>query len=294
MFASIVIPTYNRLFFLAKVLDALKFQDFPCSRYEIIIVDDGSLTPFSIGRRYRPLQIRMFRQKHKGAAAARNLGIKNASGDLVLFLGDDIIPTPRLVRVHVEKHKKENGIAVVGHIDWYPKAEITDFMRWLAPNGSQFNFRAIKNPANCGFSFFYTSNISLNRKWLKDDRFDEGFESCGWEDLELGYRLERKGLRLIYEPFALGFHYHPQNFEDYLRKFPSTSRNAIYFAKKHSDLEFRVIGYPRLHWYFFSLASLLLGIERFKKDWFWFIVSRKEKWRQILIELNKLSIHEKR
>ena len=88
MFLSVVIPTYNRRPILAKCLRALEAQTFaadsPVTRYELVLVDDGSTDdtlPWLAAHQAEFPHVRLVQQDHKGIAAARNLGVTSAQGD---------------------------------------------------------------------------------------------------------------------------------------------------------------------------------------------------------------------
>ena len=116
-------------------MQALEAQTVLPNGYEIVIVDDGSTdaSPEQMaGLTERVgLNLRLFHQNHSGPATARNLGIREAQGNLVLFIGDDIIVTPTLLAEHLAWHKKypEENVAVLGYVTWSPEIKITPFMR---------------------------------------------------------------------------------------------------------------------------------------------------------------------
>ncbi len=91
---SVIIPVFNRSDLLRQVLESLTKQDLPLSAFEVLVCDDGSTEPL------RPVIeefasrlpcIRHLRQSNQGPAAARNLGIVNASADVVVFIDSDVI-----------------------------------------------------------------------------------------------------------------------------------------------------------------------------------------------------------
>jgi len=114
---SVIIPTYNRVEKLEKCLLALSVQNFYKKEFEVIVVDDGSTdqTEEMIKRHQenKNLIIRYFVQKHQGAAAARNLGIKEAEGEIVLFIGDDIIPKREFLQEHMTFHRENPDVNVL-------------------------------------------------------------------------------------------------------------------------------------------------------------------------------------
>ncbi len=75
----------------------------------------------------------------------------------------------------------------------------------------------------------------------KDDldragRFDEDFTGYGHEDLELGYRLEANGLRIVYEPEAIDYHWHPVPYDEQKEKMKLAGRSTVRFYRKHPSL----------------------------------------------------------
>ncbi|MCR9198651.1 MAG: glycosyltransferase [Planctomycetaceae bacterium] len=97
---SIVIPVYNRPDLLADVLRGLTQQTCDVSEMQVLVCDDGSTDDLSpIVRQYSAqLPVQLLRQENSGPAAARNLGIRHAGADVVLFLDSDVLPDPDLVK----------------------------------------------------------------------------------------------------------------------------------------------------------------------------------------------------
>jgi glycosyltransferase involved in cell wall biosynthesis len=234
---SIVIPTRNRAEKLTGCLEKLKEQDF--QNFEVVIVDDGSSdNTKEIVNSFPGLEIQYLYQEHIQQGAARNKGIKIARGKYIVFIGDDIYPETRWLSEHMKFHEQNKGIAVLGLTLWPKEWEINEFMRYLAPNGPQFNYGLIKDANNCGWDFFLTSNISLERIWFEHDVFDENFRGWGYEDLELGYRLEKKGLRIVFNDKAVAYHHHYYNSpEPFLKMQENAAISAVYFAKKFPALK---------------------------------------------------------
>lgn len=95
---SVVIPVYNAEKFLDKCLFSLKYQTFP--RFEVLCIDDGSTDQsVEIIKRYvqSDSRFKFFSQKHQFSGVARNLGIKNAKGEYLLFLDADDYFAPTIV-----------------------------------------------------------------------------------------------------------------------------------------------------------------------------------------------------
>lgn len=240
---SVIIPTYNRKDVLRKCLEALYNQRYAKEKYEIILIDDGSSdgteAMISSLASYSPVIARYFRQENKGPAAARNVGVRNAKGELVLFIGDDIIATPTLLEKHTETHVKyrDQNIAVLGFTTWSPEIKKTLLMNYLEESGAQFGYASIQDRYNVPYKYFYTSNISLKRQFLLENGlFDEDFPYAAWEDIELGFRLTKNGLRLILHPEAVGYHYHAVRKKDVKRRFELSGEAASILYRKHPEL----------------------------------------------------------
>jgi len=245
---SIVIPTYNRVRELAITLTGLGCQRAPGIEYEVIIVDDGSDdgTAEEV-RRFQqsyPVHLHYLYQENRKQGAARNLGVRNASGDYLLFLGDDIEPTREFLAEHLRKHRQfhphdpsTSRIAVLGYTTWPKHYRRTRFLEYVGEKGWQFGYSIIGDPDDVPFNFFYTSNISLSRRFfIEVGGFDEDFHEYGWEDIELSNRLMRAGMRLVYNSSAVAFHHHPTSIASFVERQKKVGLSALPFLEKHPDL----------------------------------------------------------
>jgi glycosyltransferase involved in cell wall biosynthesis len=244
---TIVIPTYNRKGILRKTLEAYRFQSAPEEILEILVVDDGSTdgtdSVVAQSGEGSPIPIRYLRQDNRGRASARNHGIREARGEIVLFGDDDTIPAGSLVAEHIAWHGKypEASVGVLGHVSWSPEVHPTPFMKWLGLDGPLFDYRRLSRGMQVDVAHFYSNNISLKTEFLrKNGTFDEHFRSYGYEDIELGYRLTKRGLRVLYNPDAVGYHYKYMSFADACHraqllvageKFFETKEAGVYFAE---------------------------------------------------------------
>ena len=239
---SVVIPTYNRKEKLKKVLRSLSKQKSSQAEkinFEIVIIDDGSTD--ETGREIQTLgkkcsvPIRYFRQSKKGSAGARNLGIREAKNEIVLFLGSDTIPSANFVEEHLLSHKKypDLRVAVLGFTSWAKDLEVTPFMWWMEHGGHQFKYDEIRNKMWVSYRYFFTSNISLKRGFLlKNGLFCEEFRAAAYEDLELGYRLEQKGLKIFYNKKAVAYHDHYTNIDIACQRMEEMGKWAVLYNQK--------------------------------------------------------------
>ncbi len=238
---SVVIPTYNRLDCLRDVLMALESQTL--LPIEVIVVDDGSERDTAefldawaggVGNFTR----RACRQENRGPATARNRGVAEASGDYVVFIGDDTIPDSAFLFVHHEAHCEQGpGNAIVGYTDWDRETiRVTPFMDFINNYGYQFGYALILAKSEASYHFFYTSNISVGRQTLLAFPFDETFEHAGWEDTELGHRLGVAGQRIVYYPEARTAHRHVHSVETFTGRQALVGKLSTRFADKCPEL----------------------------------------------------------
>lgn len=232
---AVVIPTRGRWPILSRTLEALGAQSV--SGFETIVVVDGTDQRVPSWLRERP-RTRVLEQPHGGPGAARNLAVSQTDRRLILFLGDDMIPAPTLVAGHLAPHHADAGpqTAVLGHVAWHPEVARSRLLRWLEWSASQFDYRALQGMAgeDVGFGRFYSCNVSLKREmFTQAGGFDPDFR-FDYEDLDLGWRLHERGLRLIYEPSALAYHLHSYDWEAIERRYVSRAGAERLMCSKHS------------------------------------------------------------
>ncbi len=228
---AVVIPTRNRWPILKRTLDALAEQTV--SGFETIVVVDGT------DQEVPTLQgVRLLEKGHAGPGAARNAAAAATDRSLVLFLGDDMVPVPELVARHLDTHNRhpEPEAAVLGHVDLHPDVENNRLNRWMDWSGTQFDYHNITG-VDAGFGRFYSCNVSLKRGFFVGaGGFDEDFVYY-YEDLDCGWRLSRKGLRLLYEPAAVAHHLHALNWPGIVSRFQGVARGERLMSSKHAWFE---------------------------------------------------------
>ena len=230
---GVIIPTHNRKEILKRVLDSVFNQTCAKDTYEVIVVDDGSSdgTEEYTRANCSPGEVRFvfLRQENKGPAAARNLAVKASLGELVLILNDDVIPERGLIEAHVRAHARigpRNG--VLGHVIPATELRQTPLLRYIESAESRAK---LQDGQKLSHRHFITNNLSLRRDILFEaGLFDERFRYPIGEDIDLGYRLERLGFQLYFRKDAIGYHYHPFDFESYCRRMRMHGRNAIYYS----------------------------------------------------------------
>jgi GT2 family glycosyltransferase len=213
---SVEISTYNRMAILCRVLEGLARQTTPPELFEIVVADDGSsdgtaemvesMSPSL------PFDIRFVTHDHRGSGATHNLGIRNARGEIVLMLADDILPHPDLIQEHLKAHAQHPSpsVGVVGRLVQSPELPQTTFQTgWNVLVNALFP----KDGITFDYRNFWVSHLSFKREFMLHHGMFREWPAASHEDLELGYRLQGRGMALHFNPAALGYHHHPETIE---------------------------------------------------------------------------------
>jgi glycosyltransferase involved in cell wall biosynthesis len=240
---TVIIPTFNRAQVLRETLKGYGRQSVRMNVFEVIVVDDGSTDETALvleeAVKTAPYQIRTHLQQNQGPGQARNWAIAKAQSPLVLITGDDIIPHENLLWEHLLRHSQSpaDTKAVLGKVEWDPEAPVSFFMHFITEvTNYQFGYHQIKNAESASFRFFYTSNISLKTAFLRTHSgFHPAFIHAAYEDIELGYRLEKCGLEIAYQPRALGYHRHPVTLSSFCDRQYKAGQMSVVMAQLHPE-----------------------------------------------------------
>lgn len=242
---SVIIPTKDKISRLRLILKVLAYQ--VTGEIEVIIVLDGCRPEIiaEIDRLPLPYPLKkIISTQNIGRAAARNLGLNAAQGEIVIFLDDDRIPAPDFLAQHLAGHRKR--CVLVGE-----RKQVDLSEKEIELFESDFRFGRLNEIYQRAYVEFYnnltkkvllrprsyfrwlglaTGNVSIARADLqKVGGFDENFTGWGYEDIELGYRLFREKIPFIKDSSLINYHLihghgHGKSGEEY--------QNINYFIKK--------------------------------------------------------------
>ncbi|MEO8275470.1 MAG: glycosyltransferase family 2 protein [Thermoanaerobaculia bacterium] len=266
---SVVVPTFNRREALERTLAGYERQDSSTPEFEVLVVDDGSTDDTGElldGWRSDRFVLRVEHQSNRGPAAARNRALAVASGEVVLFTGDDIEPAEDLLLRHEQAQRASpNGeTAYFGRIDWPSALPTTATMRHITGRGAQqFSFFYLEDGREYDYRHFYTSNVSIPRQLLdrEPELFSEAFPAAAFEDAELAFRLARHGLRLRYLAGARAWHWHHYDASSFFARQERCGEMAHLLLRMHPEtgreIDLRVLSGFR--WRSFLIAGIGRG-----------------------------------
>jgi GT2 family glycosyltransferase len=231
----VVIPTYGHRASLERVLQALARQTMPAHRYEIVVGIDGSIdgTEEMLASFKTPCPLIWRWQTNAGRAAACNLGVSIARGDLVVFLDDDLEPIPGFLEAHLEAHPPGTRRGIVGATP----ARLADRASVADETAGRFA-DDLDRPGAAASRFalrdFSGANFSISRSVLVAAHgFDVAFVAAGDQDLELCWRLLRAGVEIHFSAAAAAHRRRPGDFPALARDSAAKGRTAVLLAARH-------------------------------------------------------------
>jgi GT2 family glycosyltransferase/peptidoglycan/xylan/chitin deacetylase (PgdA/CDA1 family) len=263
---SVVIPTYNRTGLLARCLDALSAQSEP-SRFEVIVVDDGSTdeTAGFVESLSPPHRLRLERQPNRGQAAARNTGAAVATAPYCLFVDDDVTFDEDFVSLHLQAQHQDGGIAGLGPLRLQHAEAANPLARHVAGTWARHATEAGQLERRATFRDCWSGNLSVPRDvLLAVGGFAEDLPRK--HDVELGFRLARAGLPFRYVRRAVAVAHFPSETTEVAGDLEREGAADVELYRRHPPiLDALDLGlfceYPRrLQWGIRTLVGLRLRV----------------------------------
>jgi glycosyltransferase involved in cell wall biosynthesis len=258
---SVVIPTYKRPALLLKCISQLAQQTFYKNEYEVIVVTDGidfntvtELTEFIQQHPSVNLSCYNLNQK-KGPAAARNKGVENAKGELVLFTDDDCLPQQDWITSYWNAYDALNkqAAAFTGKTIVPYAAKPTDYE---------------KNIANLETAEFITANCAIVKKvFEKLGGFNENFPIAWREDSDMHFKLIKNNIPVF--PVKDAVVIHPVRKAGWgvsLKEQKKSAYNALLYKEHASLYKQRISNEPVWNYYamiilfFFAVLFEIKGL----------------------------------
>jgi GT2 family glycosyltransferase len=206
---SVVVCSCNGSRTIGETLAALENLDYP--DYEIIVIDDGSTDQTStIAGRY---DVRLIRTKNHGLSAARNRGMKAATGEIIAYIDDDAYPDPHWLTYLAAAFMRTEHVGIGG-----PN---------IAPPGDGMIADCVANSPGGPVHVLLSDevaehipgcNMAYRRERLMAiEGFDTRFRVAG-DDVDMCWRLQERGWTLGFAPAAVVWHHRRDTIRAYLRQ----------------------------------------------------------------------------
>lgn len=280
--ASVIIPTFNKAERLKITLLSIA-QLSLIEECEVIIVNDGStdntagILNEAINNDFaEKINLRVITTKNMGRSHARNCGIQNSSGELLIFSDDDLILNREFILNHIASHKDKDNLVIHGRIYDIPflkffknpltgelydggfakgqlkskilepgmllNGDINPYLKNNARIGKfEKDINSLLSETSINDSYvrwmsFVGGNVSILKKNMVD--FDNGMgKDWGCEDLETGYRLYKKDMCFDYCDKSIN--YHMNHYRDNFQEIHNRSHSIFY--KKHKDISIQLL-----------------------------------------------------
>jgi glycosyltransferase involved in cell wall biosynthesis len=196
---SVVVPAFNAASLVGETIESILAQDHPA--WELIVVDDGSTDDTSrvVERYLKAGPVRLFRQPNRGVAAARNLGVREARGELVAFCDSDDLWRPDKLSRQTPLFEDPGVVLVYSGADrLLPDGRVQEVPDRFYDEGRCFQSLLVRNFITC------SSAVARRSEVMAAGGFDERRQLMGLEDKHLWIRLSRRGLvRAVRLPLIL-------------------------------------------------------------------------------------------
>ncbi len=251
---SLIIPTHNRRNELPRTLAALAAQTYPLEQLEVVIVADGCVdgTAEYLRTCTTPFKRQTLEQPGLGPAAARNYGSQMATGELLIFLDDDIEASPQFVQAHVTAHQTlwqqfpplpettgQPRSVVMGYLPLPPLVKPGYFQRSLRAWWDEQFFKMRQAGHRFGYNELFSGNFSLPADFFRQMG---GFNTdlrCH-EDYELGLRLLEAGAIFAFAAEAAGTHHDITDEKRAVKRRRAEGQADVYLAQKYPQLATRL------------------------------------------------------
>lgn len=242
---SVVVVNYRRAQDTITCLRALRDElDYPAELLQIICVDndsnDGSAQAIAAAM---PTAKLVRSDQNLGFAGGCNLGVRHATGELIGFINSDARPHPNWVRAAVDTFAGQPSVASVASkvLDWdgeridYAGAAVSWFGMGFKPGYRQPDGARFDTPADVLFATGAAMFVRAGH-FREVGGFDERFFMF-YEDVDLGWRLNLRGLRVRYEPASVAYHRHHASVAGagQFREYFLLERNALMMLYKNLE-----------------------------------------------------------
>ncbi len=220
---SVVVCTYNGKRLIRDCCEGLREVTYP--NFEVLMVDDGSTD--GVGEIPKEFGFKVIRTPNQGLSRARNVGMENASGEIIAYLDDDARPDPHWLHYLAHTYMTSNHVAVGGpNIPPPGDGPIADCVA-NAPGGPihvLITDEIAEHIPGCNFSVRRDALMSIQG-------FDGTFRIAG-DDVDCCWRLQDAGGTIGFSPAAMVWHHRRNSMKAYLKQQTNYGRAEAMLEKK--------------------------------------------------------------
>jgi glycosyltransferase involved in cell wall biosynthesis len=232
---SVLIPTRQRRELLGRALLALGRQTVPPEAFEVVVAVNGSTdgTHDMLAALAPAYSLRAIDVDRPGRGAALNAALALARADAVVFLDDDMEPTPGFVAAHARAHDAAERVGIVGAVPVAAGSGAALAERYVAERFDS-HLRKLAQLATIGPGDFYSGNFSVRRDVVTmAGGFDAGYTAYGNEDRDLAVRLLAAGVALRFSAEALAVQRYAKGAGELIADHVQKGRTAVRFRRAH-------------------------------------------------------------
>jgi len=233
-------PTHGRRSQLPAVLAPL--LDDPLIDQLIVVVDgsdDGSIEWLRKAATEHPALLPHLRDHSGGAQVARADGLERATGDVVLFLDDDVLAGQGLAHGHITHHAQRDNVVVVGYmpVSLPTHRRPGQFASYLYADEYEQRCRDYDEHPDAILRNLWWGNVSMRRLDAESVGLtSHGFEHLYHEDQDFGIRCLEQGLDAVFDRSLSAVHLHDRDIDAFIRDARSQGAGRAVLHQRHAAL----------------------------------------------------------
>ena len=233
---SVIVPTYRRAHRLEKTLRPLLAD--PATTELVVVADGGDDGSGDVVGRLAEAdnRVRLLTPPHGGPRSAVAVGLKHATGEVVLLLDDDVVARPGLVTGHARHHQGARGLVVVGYMPCVPTQSAGGVPLLTRIYGKEYEAQcaAFERDPSLVLRQLWGGNLSLRRADC------EAVGLTPWpyahEDWDFGLRCLRQGLSGTFDRHLYAEHEHERDAKTFLSNARAFGAGRAYMHQVHGDM----------------------------------------------------------
>lgn len=239
---SVIIPTKNEEKRISSCIESLEKSDYPKDKFELIVIDGCSVDNTidivkKMQKKYK--NIRLICTDGANTSVGRNIGIKSASGDIIINFSGHALAEKNFIRMLSTKLQcSEKSIAGVGCRDRIPMDQSSSLAQYIGCvintklGGSMLQYENMMFPEE---RFADSISFTAYRREIfeKVGFFDPALPSG--DDAELNLRIRKAGYKLLYTPATCVYRYRREKLKDFFWQMFNYGRNRVQIFKKHPN-----------------------------------------------------------